>query len=527
MNWLNLLKNRTGKLVMSTQKALIISAGVGIVGATLMQNLIMPSEEQPMQVRSLSSVTNDFDYGGMRQADDRTGLTSINVSDDSGALKTAQGVNAPDDFGLKGADNVGTKLSSSVQGVRADSFDSDGLGKSRDVDLSGDAGNNMAGNSRSSRVYLPRGSGNGEADGSSSSGARGSNRSSAQPTQIASLGSASMSRASGSSINASFGDSSSGSSSYGGGSRSGSSRSSNGKSGSSSYNFSGAMPGGTNPISLGGADGRGSSRFMAGGVRATVTGRAEQSGPLKNELKDISKRSADAARLAGQGDASNTEGALAFLNGNASQGVELLTDEAKDISGASSDDFDKVTTPQIKGIQKWKTDTDDYGKNKGKEFGKLLALLVGTLIALVVGMAAIAYFAEIGGWWGYALAGVVTAFVLAMMGNTFAFARQFYLDFGRDGWIPPVTWSLSAVVIGGLAFAWLSARSPAINKSDTAGKFWKNVGMKNNIVKEKSPGFLKSLFSKILEFGGNQAKNAIANSTNSDEVEDPKDNTNK
>ena len=42
MKWLNLLKNNAGKMVKDARTALVISAGVGIVGAIVMQNMVEP-----------------------------------------------------------------------------------------------------------------------------------------------------------------------------------------------------------------------------------------------------------------------------------------------------------------------------------------------------------------------------------------------------------------------------------------------------------------------------------------------------
>ena len=494
MNWFNLLKNKSGKLVMSTQKALIISAGVGIVGATLMQNLVMPSDSQDMQVRSLASVSNNFDYSGMRQSADRTGLTSISVSDESGTFKAAQGTIPAGDFGLKGADNLDAKVSSAFDGKGGKLSDTEGLGKSRDVDLSQTASvNGQSGkNAPSRRSYSPRG-GNSGTDDSYSSSASGRT---AEPTQIASLGSASMARASGSGINASYGDFSSGSSSSSG-SRGSSSRTSGGKSSGSSYNFSGAMPGST--VSLGGADGRSSSRFTAGAVNASVSG-GSQSGSLKNELKDISKRSADAATLAGRGDASNTEGARAFMNGSQSHGLEILT-ETKLADTGSIPDFDKQATKSTQSSQDNINNTvTPKATEQGKMFTKLVACLIATLVTLLIGMAIIAALGK--KWpWGTIASIVVSLGVLTVCAGTFALARKYYLEFGRDGWVPPVMWSLSGLVIGGLGFAWLSA-----------------CVMKKNVIKEfvqkHGKGAIKGIFKDSLGMGGKALKDVIKEEMN-------------
>ena len=504
MNWIHLLKNKSGKLVMSTQKALIISAGVGIVGATLMQNLVMPSDSQDMQVRSLASVSNNFDYSGMRQSADRTGLTSISVSDESGTFKAAQGTIPAGDFGLKGADNLDAKVSSAFDGKVGELSDTEGLGKSRDVDLSQTASVNGQSekNAPSHRSYSPRG-GNSGTDDSYSSSASGRT---AEPTQIASLGSASMARASGSGINASYGDFSSGSSSSSG-SRGSSSRAAGGKSSGSSYNFSGAMPGGTNPVSLGGADGRSSSRFTAGAVNASVSG-GSQSGSLKSELKDISKRSADAATLAGRGNASNTEGARAFLASAQNSGGLSIDGATEADSGATSSDFNNATTPQLKGIKNWANDTSTFLEEKGKMFTKLVACLIATLVTLLIGMAIIAALGK--KWpWGTIASIVVSLGVLTVCAGTFALARKYYLEFGRDGWVPPVMWSLSGLVIGGLGFAWLSA-----------------CVMKKNVIKEfvqkHAKGAIKGIFKDSLGMGGKALKNVIQSEQNSDTQTDNK-----
>jgi len=148
-------------------------------------------------------------------------------------------------------------------------------------------------------------------------------------------------------------------------------------------------------------------------------------------------------------------------------------------------------------------------------------LMIATVLLLLIGMVAISYLAEAGGFWGYAIAGLITAFVLAFAGNTFALARDYYLSYGRDGWIPPVMWSLSGLVVGGLVFAWLSGCSNALSNLEGDGKwtkFWKSLGMKKNVIKElfqkRGADLVKGAAKTGLAKGGSVLKDVIKEEMN-------------
>ena len=498
MNWFNLLKNKAGKLAMSTQKALLISAGVGIIGATVMQNLVEPGDSQNMAVRSLSSVSNNFDYGSMHYTDNGTGLTSINVSDETGTIQTSQRNSSEvGDFGLSAADNMDAKVASSFVGRGSSLGETEGLGKSPDVDLSGySSGNSTASgqNSVSSHSYSPRANGSGDANYSTS---RGSESHSSEPTQIASLGTASMTRASGSGINASYGNFSGSSS---GGSRNGSSRSSGGKSSGSSYNFSGAMPSGTNPVSLSGADGRGSSRFMAGTTRATVA-KGSQSGAVKGELADISKRSADAARLAGQGNASNTEAGRAFLASAQNSGGISMDSGMADAERVGSADFKSTEAPQLRGLKRGLSDINNSLKTRNDAMSEVIKWMLLTLGVAIAGVIAIAYLQKIPNpyvkWIGSGLvAGVMVWFASAMMTKAVRFHNNFPDDSSWSVWVGSI---LSGLTAAGIAFAML--------KPESIQAF----------IKENIGGALKTVAGKGIDMGANALKMVVkSNSSTTD-----------
>ena len=337
MNWFRFLKNKSGKLKFGLAH-LVAIGGVGMVLATTAFNAEKEAVQE-QKVRSITSLAQGSSYGGMRQT--QGGLTSINVGNAAGYDGVAnseerariEAARSGGDFGLNAADNMDGRLASRFSGRAAETSETEGLGMGRN------ATDIVEAPTRGAAADITPGS-MGDRTGRTGRGRYGAGDTSSATTQT--LSTASMARASGSGISASYGGGSSGSSSGGaGGSGSRGGRSSGVGEG---YHLSGAIPSGTNIVSMSGAGGRGASQFTPGAANARV-GRGSHSNAVGDALKDISKRSADAAANKYR---SANEGARAFLSGSQnSGGIGMDTLAAAE---ASTDDFhtpEKVSTGNL------------------------------------------------------------------------------------------------------------------------------------------------------------------------------------
>ncbi len=147
--------------------------------------------------------------------------------------------------------------------------------------------------------------------------------------------------------------------------------------------LSGSMPGGSNIVSQRGLDGA-----LAGG-RNTVSFSRDRDGRLtrgsrskgeRDELKDIVKRSADAA---GNAHSSANEGGRAFLaNANNSGGVSV--DGGEDMTrGASSGDLAAPTNHKLKAVGNKISDLDKELAERQAENRRLRNLLIATIIGSI------------------------------------------------------------------------------------------------------------------------------------------------
>ena len=371
MNLFDFLKSTSGKLVLKAPQLLAIGgAGALFVYGAYKTDEATASKEPP--IRSLSGITASSAYEGLQNKDGL--LTSINIKDSLNQVATAEERAAlegnsglADNFGLDHIDNI----QNISFGSAAETSATEGLGM----------GANKA---------VETGPGVRGAVGTAAPGAAMGDRAGqavAAAAERPTLGTASMARASGNAFNAAsgaIGGSTAGSAS--GSSRSGARGSSGGGGSSEGYEFSGAMPSGSNAISSLGLSRSSNSSFMAGG-RNAVSSRGSRAFREKDELKDISKRSADAAK--NQNRAAN-EGSRAFLASTRNSGG-MTVEGGKELETTGSADFESATKQPLKAIGDWKEAQDDYAKKQDKARKLLMWMILG-LVVLTLAAAALGYY---------------------------------------------------------------------------------------------------------------------------------------
>ena len=441
-NILTYLKSVSGKLRLNL---LNTSAGVLVAGGLATGLVMNMSDAQPKQklgVRSLSSVASSSAYEGLQRKDGQ--LTSTQVYDslgqianeaDRARLEGASG--AANDFGLDSLNNLDTNLQS--VGAAAEAGASDGLG--------------MGGNSAVQSG--PLGSARGAA-GPNVSASSVANAAQGR-TQTNTLGTASMARASGSAFNAAAGSM-------------GRSNAPSGKGGLASsgdgYQLSGAMPGSSTAVAAlqnGAAAQRGASSFGAGDRQAR-TGKASRAGREANDLKDISKRSADAARNVNR---SANEGARAFLASTQnSGGLSVLGDVNGEEVGSA--DFQKAEVKNANKIRGWGNKQDEKEKARQKARRTLLWLLLSTVaataLAIPFGYGLIRAGSKTptspANYWLIA-AGLAILATAAAVASVLVWKASKYADTYSGGFV-----STFSGVVGGVALACLGLTALAALKGD-------------------------------------------------------------
>lgn len=390
MKWLDFLHSKAGKLVITTQNALIASVGVGFVAATTFYNMGAEQAEQELAVRPLGAISNTYSYDGL-QGDSRHGLTSINVSAGDRRLASAEDrarlEGRKGDFGLGAADNVGRRVQGALAlGPAAQTGETDGLGMGANeaVEVPATGGNGtpgVTGPRRSPRLTSGQTDTSGrETGGGAGNGAR--------------LAPASITRSGGNSFNSTSGPAG------GGTTGAGPRLTRGGTPGGDGYQFSGNMPGGTNAITaLAGAQAGngGGAHFMPGSRNARVH-RGKPTFNAGSDLKDISKRSADAAANRFR---STNEGSRAFLAASQnSAGMELTTGE--DLTEQGSADFTAPEDTQAKNIGNWADNVDTTAQQRDEDRNGILNWMLVTLGATLVILPLAAYLLQLGntGFWG-------------------------------------------------------------------------------------------------------------------------------
>ena len=463
MNLFKFLKSVSGKIQLTMVNTSAMALVVGGLAAGTIYNAAGNQTKQEMAVRSLSSLSRDSSYEGLQR---RNGLlTSINVKDGLNQVATAEERAAMEAGGSStnfGLDNV-ERVQNVSFGSAAQTSETDGLGMGGNKAVfSGPIGSGAAGGSAPG-VHPGAVAG---AVGGASSGAAGGER----PT----LGTASMARASGNAFNAAAGSVGGGSAASG--ARGASSRASGGSSGSGDgYQLSGAMPSGTNAISSlglsrgGAADG---STFMAGG-RYSTTGRGARSFREKNDLKDISKRSADAA---GNRNRAANEGSRAFLASTRNSGG-MTVEGGVEVGETGSADFKAPEASRLKAVGDWSDDTDKEAERRDKARKTLTWLLIGTVVATALAIPFGYQLISKGKngqpfGWGLVIAGC--AIIAAALATAIAMvvkAGQYAAEFS-GGFL-----STFAAVIGGVAIACLGLTVAAAftNKGSPLNKFFEKI----------------------------------------------------
>ena len=437
MKWMNLLKNKAGKLVFGVPQMTAI-AGVGLIATYGAFKADTVLSESPA-VRSLSSISSGYNYGGMRQAG-RAGLTSINVKDGLNQVATAEerarmeaGRTGGGDFGLSAADNLGSSVSSSMAGRAAGTSETEGLGMGRNAVVMQEGTSARGGGTGGARVSP--GAVTGRTGRAGSAGGQ-------------QLAPASVSRASGSGLNASYGGASSGGAGVNGRNAAGAS----GAGRAEGYKFSGAMPSGTDPLSMRGGNGRSSSTFMAGGRHVTA-GRGRHSKGTGNDLKDISKRSAEAAL---NRDRSANEGSRAFLaSGQNSGGMSI--DSNVDTQETGSADFAAPEARNLKAIGGWGEQKDQEAEKQTKARKKLMWWILGLVAATAVAIPLVYHLIAAGKGssflgiglvaWGIATAVAVVGVALRTLQLAIGYLQNF-----QGKLLPIVGLGLSAAAIGAMGY---------------------------------------------------------------------------
>ena len=368
MNVFKFLKSISGKLVMGIPQLTAI-AGVGVLavyGAYEADNTVANKERA---LRSVSAISSSSAQEGLRQKDGL--LTSINIKDSLNQVATAEeraaieaGSGSADNFGLDAVDNI--KNVSFGSAAETSATDGLGMGANKAMEVGSSVRNAPAGSSS----QVPAGAVAAAAMGAGSGEGAG-------PT----LASASMARASGNAFNATSGPvaSSSGSGSSAARSSSGVASGGRGAGGASEgYQFSGAMPSGSNAVSSL-MNARRSSSFTAGGRDSSVS-RSRRSFKEKNELKDISKRSADVA--SNRNRAAN-EGSRVWLASYTNSGGMQIDDLPNASESGGSADFENPTQQKLKGIGEYIPTVDEEAEKREKAHNRLMWMTVALAVAAV------------------------------------------------------------------------------------------------------------------------------------------------
>lgn len=487
MKILNFLTSKAGKLVIGAPQMLTI-AGVGLMatyGAFKTDQIL----DKDTPIRTLSSVSASSSYEGLNRRADGM-LSSMNIQNREGSKGVAvgadrerlEGTRSKNDFGLTAVDNLGRTVSVPGAGAAATTSATDGLGSGGVdmVEISGGSSSGRASVPGVSAASVAQGTAGGPASAGDSSGAR--------------LASASMARASGNAFNAasgSMGGGSVGGSAGGRGAASGAR-----SSGSEGYQFSGAMPSGSNVVSaysgLSGAQ-TGPSHFVAGGRNASV-GRGGRRVNESDDLKKISKMSADVAKDRNRG---VVAGAKPFL-ANSATTAGMSIESGADTTTTGSADFATPTDRKLKAIGDWgqqvKNDNEDRSKARTRLLWMTLALIAAALVAMpfmyklmfagsilaktpataAAGAAKIA--------WGWVIAGAVMAYAAVVIG----FAIAYFARYSGNKFMP----SLSLIMGAGAITMMLITAKKALANATAATE--KSALAKDQAFYQKSMGWLKT-----------------------------------
>lgn len=433
MNILRFLKSTKGAI--KPLNALIISgvAGAGFfyVANTAANRHIAADRA----TRSLTSISQTAPQTGMRRSGNL--LTSINVRDGRNQLATAD---------ERAAMEGNTALERYAANQRALGEMDGALGRAAQFSDSDSGLNTGNRNAVQEPTRFEVGNPNAATGGVVVENNSAVSSGSAAPQGPGRLANASITRASGNSFNATSGAVSGGIATQGGT-----------RSGSEGRRLSGAMPGGSNIVSQRGLDGalagnRNTSSFGQG--RNTRLGRGRNARGDRDELKDIVKRSADAA---GNANASANEGGRAFLaNARNSGGVSV--DSGEDMTrSASSGDLSAPTAHKLKAVGNKLSDEEKKLEEMNQDRRSLTTQLIITVlgsIAMMVAGAILLPKLSATPWIRWAVAGAMIAAVAAANALLFVKAAQFmnrYSSMGGTG-IAKLAFILSPIMVAGMVF---------------------------------------------------------------------------
>ncbi len=422
MQLFHFLKNTRGAI--KPLNALLISGAAGAVFAYTVGTVSDNQIEAERRVRTLSGISAAAPQQGLLRRDGK--LTSINVGDGLNQLATAeeraamQGNNALDKYvanqrALEGMD--------AALGRAAQFSETDGLNTAnRDI-------------SQISGQYVPGTSvdtGEGVSGAVTRAGETPAGDDKPGASDRPSLAPAAITRASGSPSGSSAGAVSGG---IVGGPGAGVNNPQEG------VRMSGAMPGGSNIISQRGLDkgplGNSGTSF-APGYRDGRVRLAKNSGRMQDELKQISKFSADALRR--NENPANVVG-QAYMNATRSGGVDVEQPITEDDT-TSSEDLKNPSGHKLNAIGNHLGNEQNKLEAREKAQAKLTRRLLLTL-ALSLGMMATGMIVlpKLHGIWRVAAAAVMVGIVFAASAVLFNAANHFIRDYGKGG---------------GLGMAWLA-----------------------------------------------------------------------
>ncbi len=441
MNVFKFLKSVSGKVQLTVLNTSVTALAVGGLASATLFGVGAEQGKQELAVRSLSSVAGSASaYEGLQERNGQ--LTSINIVDSSNKLANPDDVARLGDngsasrFGLDKVDNVAGSLGQAVQ-----LSGSDGLGMNSNVATEV----NSAATGEARRY---------SAGGAVNEAARRAGAANNASRPVNTLTRASMGSVSGGNV---FNQASG---------ALGGARANGSAAGGSDYQFSGAMPSGSNLVSAmdtGSGARVQNSGFMAGGRRTTVSnGKFSRGG---NDLQAIAKRSAD---VAGNSHRGANEGATAFLAGSNNSGG-MRVEGGVDVGTTGSADFKTPTNQRLKSVGKATQKVEDEAKARQKARNTLTILLLAsvatTAAAIVFGYNLIwnGTKQSLAGTWQIIAGLAIIAAAMATSIATLVKAGQYASRFG-GGSLPIAASILSGLCVGALGFtiaaAFANKKSP-------------------------------------------------------------------
>lgn len=432
MKWLSMLKNKAGKLVLNGPGALVASAAVAVGVSTLAYNVGTSSAQKELQVRSFTSIEDTHNYEGMNRTADGQ-LTSMQMKDSLNQIATRaerermEGGRSNDDFGLSAADGLSDKLRGF--GSAAQTGETEGLGMGANVSVETLGGVTGPYSARSAQSA----NGGGRAVVVSSGEREGRTLSPASNNGGAQLQAAAVARASGNAFNAAAGVIASG-------------NASGSKNAESNYQFSGAMPGSSSAVASLSDSARAHSTqpsgFLAGGRKSTV-GKGSRTAKGGDDIKDIAKRSAAAAKNKNRSAVEASHAFLAHQRNSAGMNIDGTVETTE----TGSADFEKPAMDGLKKLKSWQDDQNQKEKEREKDRRRLLIMMLSFLAAaaglLIAAQALLNSMSNIQKAFGYVLCGLT----IALGGTLIGFAAHYSSKY-HSMWMP----LLGMLVGGGIIF---------------------------------------------------------------------------